>query len=184
MKTHEPLLLPRPDSIPELSTLSKLDSSQCESESSEEEISPFRSWAVLMNILIGIGLLSIPYCFRTGIITNSLLLIALGGIAFLSFMFLVDASTTAQVGVDYKQLMAVAFQNRFVWLPNIICLIIYFGGATLHVQFTYNLITQMIQEASETHFPDWAMNRWIWIFGLAVLIELPLTFIRTIARYS
>jgi hypothetical protein len=184
MDLHEPLLLTRPDSITDLKDLSKFDSALGEGDVVEEEISPFRSWAVLMNILIGIGLLSIPYCFRTGIITNALLLSALGGIAFLSFMFLVDASTTAHVTVEYKPLMDCAFQHRFVWLPNIICLIIYFGGATLHVQFTYNLITQMIQEAVEKKLPDWALNRWLWILGLALVIELPLTFVRTIAKYS
>jgi hypothetical protein len=183
MEAHLPLL-PHTESIADLDTYSSLGPDQKKDTVLEEEISPFRSWAVLMNILIGIGLLSIPYCFKTGIFTNALLLIALAGIAFLSFMFLVDASTTAQVGVDYKQLMDVAFQHRFVWLPNVICLIIYFGGATLHVQFTYDLITQTIQEASPKPVPEWTMNRWLWILGLAVLVELPLTFIRTIAKYS
>jgi sodium-coupled neutral amino acid transporter 11 len=42
----------------------------------------------------------------------------------------------------------------------------------------------MIDEASGKTLPAWASNRWLWIFGLAICIELPLTFVRTVAKYS
>jgi hypothetical protein len=43
-------------------------------EAAVQDVSPLRAWMVLMNIIRGIRMLSIASCFRSGIITNPVLL--------------------------------------------------------------------------------------------------------------
>jgi hypothetical protein len=65
-----------------------MDSIQSESDAIDQDLTSFRAWTVLMTTLVGIGFLSIPYCFRTGIITHSLLLVVLAVIADVTLILL------------------------------------------------------------------------------------------------
>jgi amino acid permease len=140
---------------------------------------------VLMNIIIGIGMLSIPYCFRSGIITNTFLLIIIGCCAFLSFMCLIDAAMTAHITIDYGKLMGVAFGEKLEWIPNLMIFSGFWGVGVLHLQYTYFMTLAVLQEVAAKHdLPSWLYSRPMWVFGLATLVDLPLTFIKTIAKFS
>jgi amino acid permease len=151
-----------------------------------QDVTPFRAWLILMNIIIGIGMLSIPYCFRSSGIINDIVILALLGIlAFFSFVLLIDASVTANVSMDYAQLMGISFTRKVEWIPNVVIFIIFFGVAVLHLMYTYNLIVACLDEIRVYNdVPEWVYNRWLWVMGLAVLVDLPLTFIKTISKFS
>jgi amino acid permease len=149
-----------------------------------QDMTPFRAWLVLMNIIVGIGMLSIPYCFRIGIILNIAILAFLGCIAYFSFVLLIDSSMTAHTTMDYAKLMAAAFSRKIEWIPNVVIFIIFFGVGVLHLQYTYFLVVACLDEIQVDTLPTWIYNRWMWIFGLAILVDLPLTFIKTIAKFS
>jgi sodium-coupled neutral amino acid transporter 6 len=130
-------------------------------------------------------MLSIPFCFRVGIINNILILVFLASFAFFSFILLIDASMTAYTSMDYGNLMAAAFSKRVEWIPNVVILIIFFGVAVLHLQYTYSLLISCLKEIDVySPLPSWLYNRWMWILGLAVVVDLPLTFIKTITKFS
>jgi amino acid permease len=149
-----------------------------------QDMTPFRAWLVLMNIIVGIGMLSIPYCFRIGIIMNIVILVFLGFVAYFSFVLLIDSSMTAHTTMDYAKLMGAAFSPRIDWIPNVVIFIIFFGVGVLHLQYTYFLVVACLNEIQTDTLPPWLFNRWMWIFGLAILVDLPLTFLKTIAKFS
>jgi hypothetical protein len=81
--------------------------------------------------------------------------------------------------------MGAAFSSRTEWVPNVVILLIFFGVGVLHLQYTYFLAVSCLNELPESvALPGWAYNRWLWIFGLALTVALPLTFIKTIAKFS
>jgi sodium-coupled neutral amino acid transporter 10 len=150
-----------------------------------QDVSPVRAWMVLMNIIIGIGMLSIPYCFRSGIITNTLILLVVGLAAFLSFVLLIDAALTGHVTIEYAKLIGQAFGQKLEWIPNLLIFSGFFGVGVLHLQYSYFMVLAVLQEVAVTvDLPSWAYNRPMWIFGLAVVVDLPLTFIKTISKFS
>jgi hypothetical protein len=104
---------------------------------------PFRVWAVLMNIIIGLGFLSIPYCFNSGLGTNTAVLLFIGVCTFLSFVLLVDASIKAGTTMDYTKLMRKSFP-MLEWLPVLLIFLTLFGQGALHFQFWYEIIGIMI----------------------------------------
>jgi amino acid permease len=146
------------------------------------DLTAVRAWLVLINVVIGMGLLSIPYCFRTGIVTNILLLVFIGIASYASFILLVDSAMTAGTSIDYGQLMSASVGPSFEWIANVVILIVFFGVAALHLQFSYSLATSILDELKSV--PHWLYNRWLWIIGIALVIDLPLTFIRSLAKYS
>jgi amino acid permease len=150
-----------------------------------QDMTPFRAWLVLMNIIVGIGMLSIPYCFRIGIVMNVIILVFLGCIAFFSFVMLIDSAMTAHLPMDYAKLMAISFTPKVEWVPNVVIFIIFFGVGVLHLQYTYFLVVACLGEIQVSReLPSWLFNRWMWIFGLTLLVDLPLTFIKTISKFS
>jgi uncharacterized membrane protein len=54
-----------------------------------------QAWVIVMNIIIGIGILGIPYCFKTGLFMNALIVLFIAAFAYLSFVLLIDASLTS-----------------------------------------------------------------------------------------
>jgi amino acid permease len=146
------------------------------------DLSAFRAWLVLVNLVIGMGLLSIPYCFRIGIFMDSIILVFLGCASYVSFILLIDAASTAGLPIDYGKLMNVAFGSVFEWVANLVIFVGFFGVGALHLQFSYTLVASILDEFHSV--PHWLYNRWMWIFGLALAIDLPLMFIRSITRYS
>jgi hypothetical protein len=51
--------------------------------------------------------------------------------------------------------------------------IIGFGGATLHVQFTYDVIVKMVKEACKIKLPDLAMNLRVGVSTVTCVLIAP-----------
>jgi amino acid permease len=149
-----------------------------------ENMSPFRVWAVLMNIIIGLGFLSIPYCFNSGLGTNTLVLLFIGLFTYLSFILLIDASLRAETTMDYTKLMRLSFP-ALQWVPALLIFLTLFGQGALHFQFWYKIISTMvigIEKLGDKR--PWYLNRWFLIFVPPIVFCLPLTFLRNVKAYS
>jgi amino acid permease len=103
-----------------------------EDKPTPRDLTGLRTWVVLINVVIGMGLLSIPYCFRIGIVTNLFLLVFIGLASYASFILLVDSALTAGTSIDYEPLMSVG--PSFEWVANVVILFVFFGVAALHLQ--------------------------------------------------
>jgi hypothetical protein len=55
-----------------------------------------------MNIIVGIGMLSLPFCFRGRI----------------------DASVAAGIQIDYPRLMSIATSAKIEWIPFVLCVLV------------------------------------------------------------
>jgi amino acid permease len=161
------------------------DDNLTRSAQSPQDMTMLRVWVVLINNVIGIGLLSIPYCFRSGIISNTLILLFTGFMSFLSFVLLVDIALATGMQVNYPKFMGLASTTRIEWIPNFLIFLAFFGVGILHLQYTYGLVAATLDEINDYKpIPTWVYNRWLWILGLALVVCLPLTFIRTISKFS
>jgi hypothetical protein len=61
----------------------------------------------------------------------------------------------------------------------------FFGVGVRHLQHTYLVLLAVLQEVAVTvDLPDWVYLRPMWIFGLATVVGLPLTFDKTISKFS
>jgi sodium-coupled neutral amino acid transporter 11 len=161
------------------------DELQKESSESPGNLSAFRAWAVLMNLIIGIGLLSIPYCYNAGVGTNTIILLAIAGFAFFSFVLLIDASIKGKTTMDYTKLMRLC-NPKLEWVPVVLIFLTLFGGTALHLQFWYNLVTDLVRGVKGLKSSDhpWYFNRWLLITVPSVLVCLPLTMLRQVRGYS
>jgi amino acid permease len=131
------------------------------------------------------GLLSIPYCFNSGIVINTFVLLAIGALALFSFVLLIDASITGQTTMDYTKLMRLC-NPKLEWVPALIIFLTLFGGAALHYQFWYNLVSNIVRELKDLKSTDhpWYLNRWFLIGTPSCAVTLPLTFLRQVKGYS
>jgi amino acid permease len=138
-----------------------------------------------MNLIIGMGLLSIPFCFNSGIVINTIILFAIGALAFFSFVLLIDASITGQTTMDYTKLMRLC-NAKLEWVPAVVIFLTLFGGAALHYQFWYNLLSNIVRGLKHLDPDDspWYLNRWFLIGVPSCTVTLPLTFLRQIKGYS
>lgn len=153
-------------------------------------ISILRAVVVFLNQNIGIGLLSIPYCFLTGIVLNSIELILFALFAISSFILLVDVSVTTGQSIDYAKFITLSFpgsKHNYEWFPLMIISVTLFGTAILHFQYACTLIQTFFDELVEfgvVKMPIWVYNRWFLIGVPALVIDLPLMFLRSIKALS
>ena len=154
------------------------------------KISILRAVVVFLNQNIGVGLLSIPYCFQTGIVLNSIVLAILAFFALSSFILLVDVSITTGKSIDYAKFMIEAFPDskiRYDRIPLIIISITLLGCSILHFQYACTLIQTFFDELVDygvAKIPNWLYNRWFLVGIPALIIDLPLMFLRSIKALS
>ncbi|OHT09957.1 Transmembrane amino acid transporter protein [Tritrichomonas foetus] len=149
-----------------------------------DDISLFRAVILLLNIIIGVGLLSIPYCFKTGVILNSLVIFFIGLFALISFIFLIDASITSHI-TNYSILIRAAFEKNFEWIPNTLNVLTMFGVGILHLQYSCSMMQTFFDELKTwMTIPEWCYNRWFLISLPAFVIDLPLMLLRSISGLS
>lgn len=153
------------------------------------KISILRAIVVFLNQNIGVGLLSIPYCFQTGIILNSVVLLILAFFAISSFVLLVDVSITTGKSIDYAKFMIESFPERkirYERFPLIIIAVTLLGCSILHFQYACTLIQTFFDELQDygITIPKWLYNRWFLIGLPSLLIDLPLMFLRSIKALS
>lgn len=154
------------------------------------KITLLRAIIVFLHQNIGVALLSIPYCFNTGYVLNSFVLIILGLFAITSFILLVDCSVTTQKSIDYATFMRLSFPKskyNFDWIPLVIITITLFGCCILHLQYACSIIQTFFKDLDSDgveSIPKWMYNRWLLICVPAITIDLPLTFLRSIRALS
>ena len=154
------------------------------------KISILRAVVVFLNQNIGVGLLSIPYCFQSGIILNSVVLAILAFFALLSFILLVDVSIATGQSIDYAKFMRASFpdsKRSYDWFPLIIISITLLGCSILHFQYACTLVQTFFDELVDfgvSSIPKWTYNRWFLIGIPALVIDLPLMFLRSIKALS
>ncbi|OHS97973.1 Transmembrane amino acid transporter protein [Tritrichomonas foetus] len=152
------------------------------------KISVLRAVVVFLNQNIGVGLLSIPYCFQTGVVLNSVVLMILAFLGISSFILLVDVSITTGKSIDYAKFMRLCFERNFDWFPLTIISITLFGCAILHFQYACTMIQtffdELTNEDGSKKIPDWCYNRWFLICAPAFVLDLPLMFLRSIKALS
>lgn len=152
------------------------------SNRAKKQISVFRAALVLLNMIMGVGLLSIPYCFRTGIVTNIFILLIIGTFAFLSFMLLVDSAATACVEIDYSKLILCSFRKNLTYIPHSITFLTVFGVSILHLQYSGSIIATVLDQIDGV--PKWLYNRWFLIMVPVACVDLPLMFLKSIHGLS
>jgi amino acid permease len=146
------------------------------------DLSRFRAFVVLMNTVIGVGLLGIPFCFRAGILMNFLLISIIGGASFFSFIVLIDVSLTTGQPIDFARFMRASFAFNLDWIPHLLLSITFFGFAILHLQSAGSLISSCLAEIPGT--PKWCFSRWFLICTPGIVIGLPLILLRSIRGFS
>ena len=148
----------------------------------KKQIGVFRAALVLLNMLMGVGLLSIPYCFRVGVLTNVVLIVVIGTFAFLSFMLLVDAAAMASVEIEYSKLILCAFRRNLTVIPHTITFLTLFGVSALHLQYSGSIIATVLDQIDGV--PKWVYNRWFLIMVPVACVDLPLMFLKSIHGLS
>ena len=82
--------------------------------------------AVLSNVITGIGLLGIPYCFCAGIATNMIIVLIIASFSMFSFLIYCASKTGVH---DYPRLITKAFPRRNLqWIPDIIIIITFISS--------------------------------------------------------
>jgi sodium-coupled neutral amino acid transporter 10 len=142
----------------------------------------FRAFVVLMNTIIGVGLLGIPYCFRAGIVLNALIVLLVGGASYFSFIVLIDTSIKTGHPIDFARFMKASFSIDISWIPHLVLFITFFGFAILHLQAACSLIQSCLAEISNV--PEWCSNRWFLICVPGVVIGIPLILLRSVRGFS
>ena len=168
------------DSTPLLSQVVTQDISE-DTGKEEQKISMLRAVLVLTNTITGVGLLSVAYCYKTGVGLNTMLSLILASCATISFYFLIDSSERTKIN-DYSRLIVPSFGEKYVWIPNTILAVILFGVGILYMQYGYSLLCSFLHYFKG--IPDWVFNRWFLIFLPIVLINIPLSCLRSIQKLS
>jgi amino acid permease len=146
------------------------------------DMNMFRALVVLMNLVVGVGLLGLPYCFRCGVILETIVVVFFGGASFFSFLFLIDASDTAGHPVDFAKLMGDSFTEKLEWIPHLVMFITFFGFGVVHLQAACSLFTSCLAEIGNV--PAWLTNRWFLICIPGDLIGYPLILLKSLKAYS
>lgn len=136
---------------------------------------------VLTITITGIGLLSVSYCFRSGVFLNLILTLILASVSFVTFIYLIDSSVKSNIH-DYSQLMSVALSSKFVIVVNIILAVLLFGVGILYIQYTYSLTSAFLKNFKG--IPNWVYNRWFLIFTPVLCINFPLMCLKTMQKLS
>jgi amino acid permease len=89
-----------------------------------KKVGMFGSWVVVMNLIIGLGILSIPYCLKTGIFTNAIILVVIGLLSYFSLVILIDSALAIGIPIDYAKLMAIAVSPKAKWFPHFVIFVI------------------------------------------------------------
>jgi amino acid permease len=87
--------------------------------------------------------------------------------------------------MDYTKLMRLC-NPKLEWVPAVIIFLTLFGGAALHFQFWYNLLSDIVRGLKHL-LPDdrpWYLNRWFLIGLPSCTVTLPLTMLRQVKGYS
>jgi amino acid permease len=142
----------------------------------------FRAFLILMNTIIGVGLLGIPYCFRAGIFLNALIILLISGASYFSFIILIDISVSTHHPIDFSRYMRASFAADLRWIPHLVMFVTFFGFAILHLQAACSLIQSCLAEISNV--PAWCSNRWFLICVPGVLIGFPLMLVRSVRGFS
>ena len=147
----------------------------------DDSIPNIRAIFILVNSILGIGLLSISYCYRIGIFFNFFLTFLLGSLAAISFVFLIDSSEKSGVH-DYSKLFGVSFGEKFEWIPDFIITCTLFGVGILYCQFSSSMLKSVFKEI--TFIPIIFSNKWILVFIPIIIIALPISFLPSISSLS
>ncbi|KAK8893291.1 hypothetical protein M9Y10_021708 [Tritrichomonas musculus] len=151
-------------------------------ESTHGEITLPRAVAVLTNVITGIGLLGIPYCFCSGIGTNLLIVITIASFSMFSFSLLIDCASRSGVH-DYPKLISTAFVGRNIqWIPDIIIIITLFGVSILYLQFSLSLMTSFFEQID--NIPKILCNRLFLTFAIQFVILTPLVMLKSMHALS
>jgi amino acid permease len=154
-----------------------------ESWSPGGNMNQFRVLVVLLNLVIGVGLLGIPYCFRTGVFVELLVVAFFGAASYFSFVILIDCSSKMGYSIDFAHLMRDSFTTNLEWIPHLVLFITFFGFAIVHFQSAGSLLKSCLEESGL--IPTWLSdNRWIVIGVPATVIGIPLILLRSLRGFS
>ncbi|OHT01226.1 Transmembrane amino acid transporter protein [Tritrichomonas foetus] len=158
-------------------TISNIDTGKTTIDSPiENAITMPRAIAVLTNCIVGLGLISVPYCFNCGIIITPILIISIGILTLFSLTILIDCAMKSSV-FDYAKLILVAFPKKTLdWLPNMLIIIALSCASILYLHRATSLIIACFEELNNV--PDFSSNRWFIVF----VVEYPLLFGLTLFR--
>jgi amino acid permease len=147
------------------------------------DMSRFRVLVVLLNLVIGVGLLGIPYCFRTGVFVELFVVAFFGAASYFSFLLLIDCATQMGYSIDFARLMRDAFTVNLEWIPHLVLFITFFGFAIVHFQSAGSLLKSCLEESGA--IPQWVSeNRWIVIGVPSTVIGVPLILLRSLRGFS
>lgn len=148
----------------------------------EGKITLPRAVAVLTNVITGIGLLGIPYCFCSGIATNLFIILIIASFSMFSFSLLIDCASKTGVQ-DYPRLISVAFHGRNLqWIPDVIIILTLFGVSILYLQFSLHLMQSFFEGYSNV--PGVFKNGWFLTFAIQLVILIPLVMLKSMNALS
>jgi amino acid permease len=142
----------------------------------------FRALVVLMNLVVGVGMLGLPYCFRCGVILEGIVVVFFGTASFFSFIFLIDASDTARHPVNFAKLMGDAVDPKLEWIPHLVMFITFFGFGVVHLQAACSLFGSCLAEIGTV--PSWLTSRLFLICVPGGVIGYPLILVKSLKAYS
>ncbi|KAK8860765.1 hypothetical protein M9Y10_012431 [Tritrichomonas musculus] len=148
----------------------------------KNKITLFRAVAVLTNVITGVGLLGIPYCFCSGIGTNLIIILSIASLSCFSFSILIDCERKTNV-IDYPRMIRNAFPFRNLqWIPDLATVLLMFGGTILYLQFSSSMLISVLEEKNGV--PAFLKNRWFVVFVLQFAIDLPLVLLKSMHSLS
>lgn len=161
--------------------LLSLDKSN-ENGEEKNQITLFRAVAVLTNVITGVGLLGIPYCFCSGLGTNLIVILSIASLSCFSFSILIDCAIKTNV-IDYPKMINSAFPLRKLqWIPDLATVLLLFGGSILYLQFSSSMLISALDEMNNV--PKFLKNRWFIVFVIQFIIDFPLVLLKSMHSLS
>lgn len=153
-----------------------------ENADGKNQITLFRAVAVLTNVITGVGLLGIPYCFRSGLGTNLIVIISIASLSCFSFSILIDCAIKTNI-IDYPKMIKAAFPTRRLqWIPDLATVLLLFGGSILYLQFSSSMLISALEE--KENVPKILKNRWFIVFVFQFIIDMPLVLLKSMHSLS
>lgn len=131
---------------------------------------------ILLNTAMGSGTLMIPYCYTSGI-GNALLISTIFCLISLGTLCLMIDTAHHSHGYDYFGLFAKAFSPKYLWIVDIILIIVLFGICSIYLYFGGHLFNVLLNVSKSPFNKDG-----FWICIIAAFLVFPIMCFKSLAK--
>lgn len=132
---------------------------------------------LILNTAIGSGMLLLPYCCKTGIITATLFSLFFGLLTTYALIGMVEAGSATHC-YDYKGLFSRLIGQKWVWVVHIVIAFVQWGSAIIYEHWIGHLMRVILNMPSNHPLS----NDKLWVFVTTLFPVLPMVLIKDIGK--